>query len=215
MSANPQPDRSEGDVNLGPRRACRMAEALGPKSRALVECDAGAFLRQSLSTPCLSAIRRAEGIWIEDMDGRRFMDLHGNSVHHIGYAHPRLVAALKTQMDDLSFAPRRFACEPAAELAERLAAIAPTGPGSRVLFAPGGSEGIEIALKLARVATGRFKTVSFWDALHGAGFGARRALRAATGILGGGAAGLRRCRRPAYLRRDSHRPRQDRQPVQP
>jgi len=171
MSINPQPDRSEGDVNLGPRRARWMADMLGPKSRALVDRDAGAFLRQSMSTPCLSAIRRAEGIWIEDMDGRRFMDFHGNSVHHIGYGHPRLVAALKSQMDELSFAPRRFACEPAAELAERLAAIAPTGPGSRVLFAPGGSEGIEIALKLARVATGRFKTVSFWDAFHGAGFG--------------------------------------------
>jgi 4-aminobutyrate aminotransferase len=41
-----------------------------------------------------------------------------------------------------------------------------------VLFAPGGSQAIEIALKLARVATGRFKTLSFWDAFHGAGFGA-------------------------------------------
>lgn len=167
-----QADRSEGDINLGPQRERWMADALGPRSRALVERDAAAFLRQSLSTPCLSAIRKAEGIWIEDMDGRRFMDFHGNSVHHIGYSHPRLVAALKTQMDELSFAPRRFACEPAAELAERLAAVAPTGPGSRVLFAPGGSEGIEIALKLARVATGRFKTISFWDAFHGAGFGA-------------------------------------------
>ena len=94
MSINPQPDRSEGDVNLGPRRARWMADMLGPKSRALVDRDAGAFLRQSMSTPCLSAIRRAEGIWIEDMDGRRFMDFHGNSVHHIGYGHPRLVAAL-------------------------------------------------------------------------------------------------------------------------
>ncbi len=165
-------DRSEGDINLGPRRARWAADSVGPQSRALVERDAAAFLKQSLSTPCLSAVRRAEGIWIEDMDGRRFMDFHGNSVHHIGYAHPRLVAALKTQMDDLTFAPRRFACEPAAELAERLTALAPTGPNSKVLFAPGGSEAIEIALKIARVATGRFKTVSFWDSFHGAGFGA-------------------------------------------
>jgi 4-aminobutyrate aminotransferase len=41
-----------------------------------------------------------------------------------------------------------------------------------VLFTTGGSDGIEVALKLARAATGRFKTVSFWDAFHGAGFGA-------------------------------------------
>jgi 4-aminobutyrate aminotransferase len=137
-----------------------------------VERDAAVFLKQSLSTPCLSAVRKAEGIWIEDADGRRFMDFHGNSVHHIGYAHPRLRAALKDQLDALTFAPRRFACAEAAELAERLVTASPTGPGSTVLFAPGGSEAIEIALKLARVATGRFKTVSFWDAFHGAGFGA-------------------------------------------
>lgn len=162
----------EGDVNTGARRAAWAASGVGPRSRALVGRDAAVFLKQSLSTPCLSAARRAEGIWIEDADGRRFMDFHGNSVHHVGYAHPRLVAALKAQMDSLSFAPRRFTCEPAVELAERLAAAAPCGPGAKVLFAPGGSEAIEIALKIARLATGRHKTLSFWDAFHGAGFGA-------------------------------------------
>lgn len=162
----------EGDTNLGPRRDAWAAGQIGPNARAVIERDTRSFLRQSLSTPCLTAVRKAEGIWIEDADGRRWMDFHGNSAHHIGYAHPRLKEALKRQLDGLTFAPRRFACEEAAELAERLAALSPTGPGSRVLFAPGGSEGIEIALKLARVATGRFKTVSFWDAFHGAGFGA-------------------------------------------
>lgn len=166
------PAQSEGDVNHSDRRAAWAGRRVGPASRALVERDAAAFLPQSLSSPCLSAIRRAEGIWIEDMDGRRFMDFHGNSAHHIGYAHPRLRAALHAQLDDLSFAPRRFACEPAAELAERLAGLSPTGAGSRVLFAPSGSDAIEMALKIARLATGRFKTLSFWDAFHGAGFGA-------------------------------------------
>ncbi|MDQ2704599.1 MAG: aspartate aminotransferase family protein, partial [Pseudomonadota bacterium] len=101
----------------------------------------------------------------------RYMDFHGNSVHHIGYAHPRLVAAIKRQIDDLSFAPRRFTCEPAVELAEALGALAP-GDLSKVLFTTGGSDAIEVALKIARAATGRFKTLSFWDAFHGAGFGA-------------------------------------------
>lgn len=169
-------ERSEGDINRSPHRDAWAASQVGERSRALLDRDSRAFLKQSLSTPCLSAVRKAEGIWIEDADGRRFMDFHGNSVHHIGYAHPRLVAALKRQLDDLTFAPRRFACEEAVELAERLAAQSQigleTGPGSKVLFVPGGSEAIEIALKLARVATGRFKTVSFWDAFHGAGFGA-------------------------------------------
>eukprot|EP00873_Tetraselmis_striata_P010819 jgi/Tetstr1/431083/TSEL_020799.t1 len=74
-------------------------------------------------------------------------------------------------MDALPFAPRRFTCEPAVELAEKLASIAPGGL-SRCLFTTGGSDANEVALKIARAATGRFKTVSFWDAFHGAGFGA-------------------------------------------
>ena len=99
------------------------------------------------------------------------MDFHGNSVHHIGYGHPRLKAAIKAQLDELCFAPRRFTCEPAVELAETLGQLAP-GDLGKVLFTTGGSDAIEVALRLARAATGRFKTLSFWDAFHGAGFGA-------------------------------------------
>jgi 4-aminobutyrate aminotransferase len=119
----------------------------------------------------VSTIAKAEGCWIEDMEGRRYLDFHGNSVHHIGYGHPRVIAAIKAQLDELSFAPRRFTCEPAVALAEKLASIAP-GDLGKVLFTTGGSDANEIALKIARAATGRFKTVSFWDAFHGAGFGA-------------------------------------------
>jgi 4-aminobutyrate aminotransferase len=99
------------------------------------------------------------------------MDFHGNSVHHLGYAHPRLVQALQAQLGELAFSPRRFTNEPAVALARKLATLAPD-PLGKVLFAPSGSDAIEIALRLARVATGRFKTVSFWDAYHGTGFGA-------------------------------------------
>lgn len=165
-------DRGEGDTNTTPERARWREANVGPRSRGLVERDARVFQPQSLSTPCLSAVVRAEGTWIEDADGRRYLDFHGNGVHHIGHAHPRLVAALKSQLDALTFAPRRYTCEPAIELAERLTTDGPLGPGSRILLAPGGSEAIEIALKIARLATGRHKTVSFWDAFHGAGFGA-------------------------------------------
>ncbi|MFT5616534.1 MAG: 4-aminobutyrate aminotransferase [Granulosicoccus sp.] len=74
-------------------------------------------------------------------------------------------------MDDLSFAPRRYTNEPAVALAEKLAEIAP-GDLGKVLFTTGGSDANEVALKIARAATGRFKTVSFWDSFHGAGMGA-------------------------------------------
>jgi 4-aminobutyrate aminotransferase len=116
-------------------------------------------------------VRKAEGIWLEDVDGRRYMDFHGNNVHHIGYGHPRLKEAIRRQLDDLPFVPRRYTCEPAVQLAEKLTAIAP-GSLCKTLFTTGGSDAIEVALRIARAATGRFKTISFWDSFHGAGFGA-------------------------------------------
>ncbi|MCH8858652.1 MAG: aspartate aminotransferase family protein [Proteobacteria bacterium] len=165
------PSESEGEVNTSPRKRDWVNKNHGPATRDLVARDSAVFLQQSLSTPCLSAIRKAENIWIEDLDGRRYMDFHGNNVHHIGYGHPRLKQAIARQMDELPFAPRRFTCEPAVALAEKIAAIAP-GDLSKVLFSTSGSDAIEMALKIARIATGRFKTVSFWDSFHGAGFGA-------------------------------------------
>jgi 4-aminobutyrate aminotransferase len=163
--------QSEGDTNLTPRRADWQRRNLDVATRLLLAEDERYFLRQSVSTPCLNAIARAEGIWIEDAAGRRYMDFHGNNVHHIGYGHPRLKRAITQQMDELPFAPRRFACEPAVALARKLSDIAPHGP-VKVLFTTGGSDAIEVAVKIARTATGRFKTLSFWDAFHGAGFGA-------------------------------------------
>ncbi len=163
---------AEGDTNQSPRRQAWSEAHLDDATRALVARDARVFLRQSVSTPCLSAVRHAEGIWIEDLQGRRSMDFHGNNVHHIGYGHPRLIEALSRQMHELSFAPRRYTCGPAVELAETLVELAPAGL-EKVLFCPSGSDAIEIALAYARTATGRFKTISFWDSYHGAGFGAR------------------------------------------
>ncbi len=162
---------TEGESNTSRARRDWLQKSIGPISKPLLARDSDAFLHQSLSSPCVSTIARAEGIWIEDADGRRYMDFHGNSVHHIGYGHPRLVAAIKAQLDDLPFAPRRFTNEPAVALAEKLAAIAP-GDLGKTLFTTGGSDANEVALKIARAATGRFKTLSFWDSFHGAGMGA-------------------------------------------
>ncbi|HEX6019268.1 MAG TPA: aspartate aminotransferase family protein [Burkholderiaceae bacterium] len=170
----PKPSASEGDTNASPLRERWQREQLDGATHALLARDAGAFLRQSVSTPCLDVIAKAEGIWIEDLAGRRYMDFHGNNVHHVGYAHPHVLAAIRQQLDELSFAPRRFASERAVELAEALAARfrALTGHDAKLLLTTGGSDAIEVAIKLARAATGRFKTLSFWDAFHGAGFGA-------------------------------------------
>ena len=160
-------DASEGDVNLSAQRRAWERSHVGPATRELLDRDATAFLHQSLSTPCFDALAAAEGIWLIDVEGRRFMDFHGNNVHQVGYRHPRVVAAVKAALDTLPFSPRRFTNGYAIELAERLAALAPD-PLGKVLFAPGGALAIGMALKLARVATGRHKTISLWDSFHGA-----------------------------------------------
>ena len=169
MSSVPPPGESE--VNTSPRRRLWADKTHDESTQQLLAEDARYFLRQSVSTPCLSTIAKAEGAYIEDTQGHRYLDFHGNNVHHIGYGHPRLKAAIAKQMDELPFAPRRFACEPATALAKKLSDIAP-GNLSKVLFTTGGSSAVEVAMKVARAATGRYKTISFWDAFHGAGFGA-------------------------------------------
>ena len=165
--APPQDLSAEGDVNLSPRRRRWQEQHVGSAARALLAEDARHFLHQSLSTPCLTALKSASGIWLEDVDGRRVMDFHGNSVHQLGHGHPRVVEAVKRALDELPFSPRRYTNEYAVRLAARLAALAP-GDLNKVLFAPGGAEAIGMALKLARLATGRHKTISMWDSFHGA-----------------------------------------------
>lgn len=160
-------DRSEGDVNLSPARRAWQDSHVDAAARALLDEDAEVFLHQALSTPCLNAIERAEGIWLVDTAGRRIMDFHGNSVHQLGYGHPRVMAAARAQMESLPFCPRRYTNRAAVDLARRLGEAAPGGL-TKVLFAPGGTSAVGMALKLARVATGRHKTVSMWDSFHGA-----------------------------------------------
>lgn len=136
----------------------------------LVARDAAVFMHQHGSSPCIGALRSARGVWLEDVEGRRYIDLHGNGCHHLGHAHPRIVAALKDQLDVLAFSPRRYANAPATELAERLTARFRNGR-SRLLMMPGGSEAIETAIRLARIATGRSGIVALQGSYHGHGMG--------------------------------------------
>ena len=159
--------RAEGDLNLSPQRRAWATEHIGPEAQALLEQDAKYFLHQSLSTPCLNVLRHVEGAWIEDIEGRRYLDFHGNCAHQVGFANPKVIAAIKKQLDELCFCPRRYTNEPAIKLAAKLTELAP-GDLNHVSFAPGGTSAVGMALKYARVATGRFKFVSLWDSFHGA-----------------------------------------------
>ncbi len=165
-------DREQGDVNTTPLRQAYRDRVVRGEARRWLEEDARYFLHQSLSTPVLNVLRSADGAWIEDLDGRRYLDMHGNGVHNAGFNNPAVVEAVRQALAaKLTFTPRRYTNVPAVMLARKLAEITPEGL-CRSLFCPGGSEAIEMALLLAKQVTGRFKTISYWDSYHGTTLGA-------------------------------------------
>jgi 4-aminobutyrate aminotransferase len=157
----------EGDLNLSPHRAEWMRGNVGEEASRRLQEDSKYFLHQALSTPCLNVLARADGIYLEDVQGRRYMDFHGNSVHQVGFGNPVVIAAIKAQLDELSFCTRRYTNVPAIELAKTLARVTPGALG-KSLFCPSGAAAIAMALRLARAVTGRHKTLSMWDSFHGA-----------------------------------------------
>lgn len=169
MTQNIKPThfRSEGDVNTTPARQAWNASMDDERTQALLKRDSKVFLHQAMSTPCLDTLEAAEGIYIQDATGKKYMDFHGNNVHQLGYGHPHVIKRVQEQIAKLPFSPRRFTNETAIECAEKLTQIC-GGELNRVLFAPGGTSAVGMALKLARHITGNYKVVSLWDSFHGA-----------------------------------------------
>lgn len=159
----------EGDINLTEGRK-KWMNSLPSETRSELDDDAKWFIHQALSTPCLDIIEGCEGPYLITSTGKKILDFHGNNVHQVGYGHPKVIEAVTEMLHKLPFSPRRYTNPPAIELARQLGSKIPGL--NRVLFAPGGSEANSIALKLSRIATGRFKVVSMWGAFHGAGLDA-------------------------------------------
>lgn len=124
-------------------------------------------------------IARAEGVYMWDVDGRRYLDgSSGAMVSNLGHGNPRVLAAMRAQMERATFAYRlHFENEPAETLATELSAQLP-GELARVFFVSGGSEAVESCLKLARswaLATDRperWRVISRHPSYHGSTMGA-------------------------------------------
>lgn len=157
----------EGDLNLSGQRKQWHDAITDGATRDTLQRDADCFLHQALSTPCLDVLASSDGVQLTSLADKTYIDFHGNNVHQLGYNNSFIIDRVKQQLDTLAFCPRRFTNLPAIELAERLAALAENRL-SRVLFAPGGTSAIGMALKLARIHTGKFKTLAMYDAFHGA-----------------------------------------------
>jgi len=164
----------QGDVNQSELRK-NYAKQLDAETTAWIDKDAQYFLHQALSTPVMNVLTKTEGPFIYDMQGRAYLDLHGNGVHNAGFSNPYVTQKVIQQLQQsLAFTPRRYTNIPAIKLAEKLVDVTPAEL-TRVLFCPGGSEAIEMAIMLAKQVTGKWKTISFWDSYHGTGFQAASA----------------------------------------
>ncbi|MEO0797992.1 MAG: aspartate aminotransferase family protein [Pseudomonadota bacterium] len=121
----------------------------------------------------------ASGCHITDANGKSYLDASGGAaVSALGHGHPRVIAAVKRQLDLMAYAHTGFfTSEPAEQLADMLVAKAPEGI-DRVYFVSGGSEAVEAAIKLARQyqmeigETDRYKIISRWQSYHGNTLGA-------------------------------------------
>ncbi|RXG29993.1 (R)-1-hydroxy-2-aminoethylphosphonate ammonia-lyase [Leeuwenhoekiella marinoflava] len=156
----------EGDINLSEGRKKWLAEEVDEATKDLLAKDAQYFLHQALSTPCMDVLAHAKGPFITNTSGKNYFDFHGNNVHQIGFSHPKLIEALKKQLDQLTFSTRRYTNETAINFAEKLTSLTPGL--DKILMTPNGSSAVGIALKLARAVTGKYKVLSFWDSFHGA-----------------------------------------------
>ncbi len=154
-------------MNFSEERRKWDEQIIDPQTRSVLEEDARYFLHQSMSTPCLDVLESSKGSCITTVSGRNLLDFHGNNVHQIGYGNDYIIEKIINQLNYLSFSPRRYTNRPAVELAKKIAGLLP-GDLNRSLFAPGGTSAISMAIKLARVVTGKYKLVSLWNSFHGA-----------------------------------------------
>jgi taurine--2-oxoglutarate transaminase len=121
---------------------------------------------QGALTPVVVA--GAEGSWFWDEDGKRYLDFSSQLVNvNIGHQHPRLVAAIKEQADQLCTIAPFHANDKRSEAARLIAGLAP-GDLDMVFFTNGGAEATENAVRMAKLSTGRQKVLAAYRSYHGA-----------------------------------------------
>ena len=112
-------------------------------------------------------IARAEGAWVETTGGKRILDFtSGQICSTLGHNHPRIVAAVRSALDDVVHLNSWMLSEPVLALGERLAGLFPQ-PLDRVLLLNTGTEANEVALKMAKMHTGRWEVVGLTRSFHG------------------------------------------------
>ena len=145
----------------------------GPRARELIQADSR-FVSPSYTRSYPLVADRAQGLWVQDVDGNEFLDFTaGIAVCATGHCHPRVVQAVREQAERLiHMSGTDFYYELQVRLAERLERIAPGDTPKRVHYTNSGAESVEAALKLARYETRRPRFLAFVGGFHGRTMGA-------------------------------------------
>ena len=109
-------------------------------------------------------IVQGDGVWLSDVRGRRYLDMY-NNVPHVGHCHPRVTEAIRRQLETLN-THTRYLHENVVSYAERLQEHLP-GSLDVAMFSCSGSEANELALRIARAATGGTGIIVIEEAYHG------------------------------------------------
>ena len=155
---------------IAPPKRPEIKTALpGPKGKEIVKADAQ-YVTPSYPRPDWElVVERAEGVWVEDVDGNIFLDCNaGVAVCATGHCHPEVVRAIQEQAARLiHMCGTDYYYRHMPELARKLDEIVPVPSPTRTHFANSGTEAVETALKLAMHATGREKFIAFFNSFHG------------------------------------------------
>jgi 4-aminobutyrate aminotransferase-like enzyme len=120
---------------------------------------------QSIALLSKLAIERGEGCWLIDVDGNRYLDFNaGVSVASLGYAHPKVIAAMRAQLEKLTVGS--FTTDVRLQLLKLIAEVTP-GPLKRTQLFSGGAEAVEAAIRLARSHTKKADIIGFSGGFHG------------------------------------------------
>ena len=160
-------------ADLAAAQAPRLiTEVPGPEALARIERD------RKVTSPSLPRAypfvpRRGAGSVVEDVDGNLFLDLNaGIAVTSTGHTHPRVVAAIQRQAEELiHYSASDFFLPIYTDVCERLDRIAGMSKPARSFLTNSGTEAVEAGIKLARYATGRQYVIAFFGSFHGRSYG--------------------------------------------
>jgi 4-aminobutyrate aminotransferase len=150
-----------------------IVEPPGPKAREIIKRD------EKLTSPSLTRTAplvgvRAEGVWVEDIDGNVYLDFgSGIAVANVGHSHKKVVEAIKRQVETCDHINScDYFTVPQVEYAERLLAKLPGNFAKRVFFGNSGAEAVECAIKIAKWHSKKPYLIGFIGGFHGRTMGA-------------------------------------------